>query len=953
MQYISQLKTSDMKNRFLPFRLITAFAGLSLLLFSVLSMAGQPGNPDLRKYEGSRLERIRANQKTGLVNPQDVMKARNQVEALSTKATSAGMNLNWLSAGPDNYTGKVRSTIFDNTDATGATLIAGAVEGGIWKSTDLGLTWKEMPVENEHITRVSSLVQAANGTIYAATGVAACGGIVSYGDGIYRSVGGGTFSVIPATQSNPDFDAVSKMAIDPQSGRLFAATVGGLYYSDNGENWTNAKSGYAMDVIVGSDGTVITAVDGQAYMAPASNLSSWVTLTTGLPDALPNTGIGWMVFAIAPSDANIIYASLAGTDSKLLNIYTSTDKGLKWSIIFPKNTAFEPFSNSGCYANTIAVSPTDPNMVYLGGINMWQGRRIQPAGYFNWELVSYGYYSPWANNMAPALHHSYAFRPNNPNQMAISTDCGVSICTIGSDTVTFKTINKTMPTSQFNAVSFSAQKGYVMGGGDGVGTLAMGFFYPERFLYNQGVNSPTEGFPLWYTEGLTYGGYGGTCEWSSIDSRIAVYTKLDGSPATRRRDLTDLTYENDFVNGVRPVDSSYIPMRLWESFNFAQTHDSVKFYARVIPIPADTTVMIESASNKFKFPYVTTAAIPLGDSIVVADPIASRLFYYGKKSNVNGIFMTKDMLKFNKDAEFFMIYKDTLAQLAQPDFISTMAISADLNTLWAGTVSGRLIRVSGLLQAYDSATAIITSPQCVLTDVIYSYPGMFGRYITSISISPANSNQVLVTLGNYGNQDYVYFTQDGNAPNPVFTSIQGNLPAAPVYSGLIEMAGNNALVGTDYGVFSISNLNTGTPQWAADMKNVGDVRVTDIRQQVIHDYHILNYGVIYLASYGRGLWMDTTYQVVGIDPMPVKTAAYGALKLNPNPVKDVVNISYANETSCSLAATVYDLAGRIILSTGFGNQPKGTFTGKLVVSSLPQGTYIVKVGNGVGKIVKL
>ncbi len=935
-----------MKNRFLPLGLITAFMALSLLFFSALPVAGQPGNPDLNKRDGSRMESIRANQNTGMINPLDVLKARQQAEFLRTKSTSGAMGLDWLSLGPDNYPGLVWTVIYDNTDATGLTLISGAEAGGIWKSINLGLTWFQMPAQDNIVPRVSSLIQTSNGTIYAATGVTACKTVRIPGTGIYRSDTGGPFILIPSTQTNPDFIAVAKLTIDTKSGRIFAATFGGLYYSDNGNDWTKAKSGYTMDVCIGPDGTVITATGDSAYMAAGDNLNSWVTLTTGKPNSLPKSGIGWMNFAIAPSDANVMYASFASTDGKLLGIYNSTDKGANWSIIFPSNPTFEPFGGNGCYCNTLAVFPNDPDKLFLGGNNMWLGRRGQPTGFFNWELVSFGYYSPWLPISAPAYHHEYKFSPNNINQVAMATDGGVSICTIGADTITFKTINKELLTSQFNAISFSAQKNYVMGGGENIGVLGMGYFYPIR------TNSPYDGYPLWLPDGFLIGGDGGTSEWSSIDSRVAVYSKSAGVPAIRRQDLTDITYVNDFMNGVTAVNSAYIPMKLWESFNFAQTRDSVKIFAWGRTIPADTTLMVESANNAFRFPYTTHFPIAKGDSLVIADPIASRLFYFGNKSGTGqGIFMTKDMLKFSTRPEYFLVFKDANTT----DHISTIALSADLNTLWAGTKSGRLIRVTGLINAYDSATANVTSSQCVLVDSVFDYPEIKNRVVTSISINPVDNSQVMITLGNYGNSDYVYYTKNGDAPRPTFTSIQDDLPLAPVYSGLIEMAGDgSAIVGTELGVFSTTNLNSANPSWGADMLNIGDVAVTDIRQQVINDYHILNKGIIYIASYGRGIWMETShYNPVGIEPAPGQTSSYGTLKLNPNPVVDNVNFGYSCTEYGNLTALVYDLTGRIVLSTNFGNQPKGTFNGNLNLSSLPKGTYLVKVGNSYGKIVKM
>ncbi len=937
-----------MKNRFLPFGLITTFLGIFLLFFSLIPVVGQPGNPDLKKQDKTRMESIRANQHTGTINPVDMMKARQQAEFLRTKGTSGPMNLNWISLGPDNYPGLIWTVIFDNTVAEGNTLICGAEAGGIWKSINLGLTWTQMEVLDNVVPRVSYLVQSSNGTIYAATGVTACKGIKTPGTGIYRSENGGVFTLIPSTSPmvDPNFIAVSKLVIDPNSGRIFASTYGGLYYSDNGNDWIQVKPGYSMDVCVGPDGTVITATGDSAYMAPGGDLNSWVTLTTGLPNSLPKNGIGWMVFAIAPSSADTMYASFAKVDGKLMGIYNSTDRGLTWSLIFPFNPTFEPFGGNGCYCNTLAVFPNNASKLFLGGNNMWYGEKGSQPGYYNWELISSGLYSPWFPDSAPLFHHAYAFRPNNLNQVAIATDGGVSIATIGINDFTFKTINKELKTSQFNALSFSSQKTYVMGGGDNIGVLGMGYFCP---LY---TNSPYDGYPVWLPEGLFFGSDGGTSEWSNLDSRVAVYSEYLGDPAIRRQDLTDMTYANDFMNGVLAVNSEYIPMRLWESFNFSQTRDSVKVFARAKTIPADTTLLVESANNKLLFPYVTQAPILIGDSLTIADPIASRFFYFGNKSGTGqGVFMTKDMLKFNVDPEYFIVFKDANTS----DHISTMAISADLNTLWAGTKGGRLIRITGLINAYDSATANITSSQCVLTDDIFAYEAFANRQITSISISPANSNEVLVTLGNYGNENYVYFTQDANTAQPTFTSKQSNLPKTPVYSGLIEMHGNNsAFIGTELGIFSTTDLNAANPSWGADIHNIGDVAVTEIRQQVMNDYHILNKGVIYIATYGRGIWMDTTYALpVGIEPIQTATAAHGVLYLNPNPVVDNVNIAYISEVTDNITAIVYDLTGRSVLTKNFGIQSKGTFNGHLNVSGLPKGTYLIKIGNAYGKMVKM
>ncbi len=940
-----------MKERFLHFGVVKASIGLLMLFLPALLMAGQPVKTDNKKVDGSRYESVRANQVTGEVNPLDVQKAFQQAETMRTKSATGAMNLNWMPAGPDNFSGMIWSVIYDNTDPTGVTLIAGAGAGGIWRSINHGLTWTQMAVANNEVPKISSLVQTSSGVIYAASGLTSCKTARFIGTGVYRSDATGQFTVIPSTVTNPDFSTVAKLAINKQTGRIFAATNGGIYYSDNGDNWTKVKSGYSMDVCVSPDGRVLAAVGDSAYMSDGQNLNVWANLTTGETGKLPKSNVGWINFAAAPSDANIFYASIAATDGKLNGIYTSIDAGATWALVFPSNPLFEPFNGYGCYSNTMIVFPNDPFKLYLGGVNMWYGQRIQSTGFFNWEQVSFGNISTASPFFAPNYHHCYAFRPTTGAHLAMASDGGVTVGTQDGESLLYQTSNKDLQTTQFNALTVSSKSSYVMGGGDRIGTLAMGYFYPSQ------VNYPSDGYQMYRTDAsfqpANFGGNGSTCAWSKLDPRIAVFTKFKGAPAIRRADLNDINYINDFMNGVDTINSTYVPMDLWESFTFAQTRDSVKVYARVNTIPADTVLSVESANNKLLFPYRTTAPILKGDSLMVADPIASRFFYYGNGSTViypgygKGIYMTKDMLKFNVDPEYFLIYKD-----ASADQISVIRVSDDLNVLWAGTKGGRLIRITGLINAWDSATANILSSQCVLADSVFTNLPFAGRTVTSISINPKNTNQVLVTLGNYGNQDYVYYSGNANDPVPTFVSVQSNLPKAPVFSSLIELQGNSAIVGTDVGVYSTTGLNTGNPQWAADMNNIGNVPVTDIKQQTMYDFHILNYGMIYIATYGRGIWMDTTYySPVGIDPVAVESKA-GTINLTPNPARQQVTVTTQLTVSTQVQVTVFDLTGRTVLSKDFGTQQKGSFSAKLDISSLPSGSYIVRSGSASAKLIK-
>jgi len=944
---------NDMENRILPSGLLAALMGLSFFLCSGLTIAGQPGDEGGKKFDGkSRMERMRANQLTGTVSATSQMEALDQIREMQTDSKGS-LNLNWISLGPGNYAGVTWSVMFDNQDVNSNTIYAGSVNGGIWRSTNLGLTWHQMNAESNIIPKVSSLVQTSGGRIYASTGVTYCGIAPYIGTGLYYSDDGSTFVHSPNT-SGPNWFSVAKLAVDPRNDRIFAATNSGLLYSDDGIEWNQVRVGYCNDVAVGSDGTVLTCVTDETWIAVGGDVNNFVKLSTGLPGKLPvNTG-GWTVFAIAPSDPNVMYASVADSFGYLYNIYLSSDKGTTWSVVFPANETYEPFGGYGCYANTITVFPADPYQILLGSSGLWWGRRIQETGYYDWALMSFGGLPAIADQYAPTFHHSYVFRPGYPTQFAMANNGGVTTAIIGTEDIVFKTSNKNYAVSRFNSVAMSGRQTWVMGGGDAIGTQVIGAYYPAL------VNNPTDGYQTWWND-LPFrladeGGSGGACAWSTIAPNTVFFSRIGDS--IRRQELIDLAYTNGFIMGIINNKVDVTPIQFWESINFEFTRDSVSYINKTGKvIKADTTIIVESNNVKFPFEYTTAEPIPAGDSIKIPDPVASRFFVAGSRGTTNGIWMTKDALNFTVAPEWFKIMLIPASDTNYyNDPVSTMAVSKDLNTLWLGTEGGRMIRISNIALAHDFATADVTSPTCIISNERFINLPFLGRFISSIAINPNDSRQVMVTLGNYDNDHYVYMTQNGNDSLPTFSSVQGNLPKIPVFSGLIEMHDNNkAIIGTEYGVFSTSTLTGGNPQWNLELMNMGDVPVTEIKQQTIDNYLIGNKGTIYISTYGRGLFTDTTYYTpVGIDPgNTTPISKNGILRINPNPASDIINIMYDLDKAGTVEVQLTDITGRIVLNNSLGNKPTGTNISTLDIKPLPAGTYIVRIANAFGKVVKL
>ncbi|MFH1936359.1 MAG: T9SS type A sorting domain-containing protein [Bacteroidota bacterium] len=930
-----------MKNRLLPFGLLVLFPGFSCCLFSSSASGAHPDNNTPDQTSDVRMQQIRSNQVTGMVNLADVLAARHQLSLLQQKSAAA-LGLNWMHVGPTNYAGRSRVVMFDNQDPDGLTIYTGGVTGGVFKSTNKGLTWNAVNTGSTEILRVSAMTQTPGGTIYVGTGEYYCEDGAFMGTGLYRSDDGMNFAVVNGTKpilNDPlsNWAYILKLACDPTSGRLFAATNAGIKYSDGGTAWTELMSGMAIDVAVGVNGTVMFVVDNHVYVAVGGDLGNITDVSTGEADMLPTNDAGWTSLAIAPSNPSVMYASIAKlSDANLLGVYRSEDDGATWSLIFPPNPTYEPFSGNGCYSNTIEVFPNDENTVLLGGPNAWLGKKYQPTGYFDWQQVSFGFFAP-SGPFVPSFHHDYTFRPNSSTEFAIATSNGVALGTYTGEDFEFQTSNKNLSTAQFNSVSMSRLDNWIMGGGIRVGTEIFNAV-PQ--------NSPTDGYvpPTSFRTGTF-------CKWSQLQPN---YIFLSGTnfapeePYIRSEDLGE-TSALSFLGALSSTLTQYLPSALWETTDFPYSQDTLWLYARHGTIEADSTVIIESMNcYECPFEYTVPVTIPQGDSMVIMDPFHSRFFIYGTATGRSGVYMTQDAIKFYKVPVWYQIAE------TGSDVLTCLALSGNLNYLWAGTETGKIYRFSNLTLALDEVTASVLSPYCIISTDIFEYPEMTGRYITNVLVDPNNDNNVMVTLGNYGNDHYVYVTENALDSLPDFLSAQGNLPKMPVFDGIFEMHGaDRAIIGTDLGIFSTFDLFAGSPEWTQDLNGMGDLPVTDLEQQTRMHYNVQNTGYIAAATYGKGIFYDTTYYTpVGIDPVQGSETINASLQVHPNPVQMSANVTYTLTETAPVIARVYDLAGRLMSTTTFGTQPGGIHTSVLDMRSLPSGTYIVRVNQAYGKIVK-
>jgi hypothetical protein len=117
-------------------------------------------------------------------------------------------------------------------------------------------------------------------------------------------------------------------------------------------------------------------------------------------------------------------------------------------------------------------------------------------------------------------------------------------------------------------------------------------------------------------------------------------------------------------------------------------------------------------------------------------------------------------------------------------------------------------------------------------------------YVSSIDVQKGNSNHLLLTLSNYGLPSVLESTDGG----VTFTNVEGNLPDMPVRWGIFNPQNfDQALLATELGVWTTSDINSSTTQWLPENNGLANVRV-DMLKYRESDYTLV------AATHGRGLF---------------------------------------------------------------------------------------------------
>jgi len=366
-------------------------------------------------------------------------KAHAQFENSSQKnANSTLATATWQYIGPPNGVpngggaGRLCFITFDPITPT--TIWVGSPGGGLWKSTNSGVSWT---VINDMLPNLGAAHLAIDPTntniMYLSTGDRDAGD--NYSIGLLKTTDGGlTWNTTGLSYNVTQMSSVNCVLIDYTNTQvLYAATGTGIYKSvDAGVNWLNVKSGGYKDIKFkpGDNNTIYAAGNGFARSSNAG--LTWSNGTFPSPNG--NT-VGRIAVAVTPADPNAVYV-LAGQGSSgsygFAGFYKSTNSGSTFTKtcsspnLMGWSTSGNDTGGQAWYDIIVAVSPTNANEVICGGVNTWKSSN----GGTSFSLFTHWY----GGGGKPYVHadvHAIEYVPGNSSNILVGCDGGVYSTTNG------------------------------------------------------------------------------------------------------------------------------------------------------------------------------------------------------------------------------------------------------------------------------------------------------------------------------------------------------------------------------------------------------------------------------------------------------------------------------------------------------------------------------------------
>lgn len=262
----------------------------------------------------------------------------------------------------------------------------GSTGGGVWKTTDAGITWKNISDGFFKMGSVGAIAIAPSdqNVIYVGMGEHAVRGVMtSHGDGVYKSVDAGkTWTHIGL----PDSRHIAEIRIHPDNSEVVYVAVQGALHNDSedrgvyrsmdgGATWkkilyvdeTTGAADLSMDMnnprilYAGMwshrrlPWQVVSGGEGSGLWKSTDGGDTWEALSKGLPEMM-----GKVAIDVSPANSEVVYANIEAEGEKA-GVYRSNDGGKSWM-----QTSKDRITIArSWYYIEIFADPIDENKVYV------------------------------------------------------------------------------------------------------------------------------------------------------------------------------------------------------------------------------------------------------------------------------------------------------------------------------------------------------------------------------------------------------------------------------------------------------------------------------------------------------------------------------------------------------------------------------------------------------------
>ena len=552
--------------------------------------------PDLKNYHDFLMTRDPSTNTIPSERALEALKIKN-AKLNSLSYLNRQSEINWTERGPSKQAGRTRALMLDgNFDSNGKVWAAG-VSGGIWSITNIEdptSEWSKVSDfwDNLVITCVASDPTDAN-IIYVGTGERRGQGL--RGQGVWKtSDGGANWSQLPSSIDLNYIDTIIVRnengigAVYAGGGRAFSngaySGVNGLQKStDGGSTWTEVlgeisagSNHHVTDLELDSNNRLIVGTrtntfnEGGGQVFYSDDGSTFTQFNLGALGSFDRTFVD-----VSPSDPNILYVMMEnGSTGYITYIAKSSDAGNTWtqiSIAEDENgNPFGDYQGSMDYWGLLGIDPNDPNTIYAAGaLSIFKSTDSGT----NWTEISEWRGTGFSQPYVHADHHNIVFIDSD--KILFSNDGGVFLTTDGGNTFTMK--NDNMVTTQFYSTAIHpTTSDYVLGGAQDNGTWRLNtagkqegtevyggdgaYTHIDQVDPTYQFSATTYGNIVRSTNGgASFGLYSNVTNADGTDAGFfinpsvidgvnkAMYVTFDNNSILRQKDYTALT-NHDFIN---------------------------------------------------------------------------------------------------------------------------------------------------------------------------------------------------------------------------------------------------------------------------------------------------------------------------------------------------------------------------------------------------------------------